>query len=623
MNSPIWVKILLLGALILPTDASLRPTRGAKFSITSPWTWTCRESRGCVKTDRADLQEDELHWSLAACKLICNEFSALWPKPRGTIQLSKKLVTFLSTNQLRFINSPAPSKEVEGMLKEAADIFVNRIRLMAEDQSHPKPIDFTENVVQIQLSVVSRETDLEMTTNESYQLMIQTTDKITLVYIVADSFFGARHALETLSQLIAWDDTVENYLLVSDSVITDSPAFVHRGFLVDTSRNFINVATIKKILDGMSYDKLNVFHWHMTDTHSFPFVSKREPLMAVYGAYSPSKVYRPEDVAEIVRYAMVRGIKVVPEFDAPAHVGSGWEWGERYGLGKLALCVNQEPWQDYCVEPPCGQLNPINPNVYKILSNIYKDMADLFRSDIFHMGGDEVHMRCWNETSEILDWLSTKGHVERDQKAFLYLWSHFQNESLAKLDQAHSAQKKPIVLWTSGLTEEGHADRYLDPSRYIIQIWTTASDPQIADLYAKGFKLIMSNYDAWYFDCGFGAWVGNASNNWCSPYIGWQKVYENSPRQIIIDANLTFSDQQVLGGEVAIWSEQVDSATIEGKLWPRASAFAERMWSDPESDWRAAETRLYHHRERLVQRGILADGLQPEWCHQNDGYCFL
>ena len=24
-------------------------------------------------------------------------------------------------------------------------------------------------------------------------------------------------------------------------------------------------------------------------------------------------------------------------------------------------------WQDYCVEPPCGQLNPVNPNLYPTL----------------------------------------------------------------------------------------------------------------------------------------------------------------------------------------------------------------------------------------------------------------
>ena len=41
----------------------------------------------------------------------------------------------------------------------------------------------------------------------------------------------------------------------------------------------------------MSYNKMNVFHWHLTDTQSFPFVSKRVPEMADYGAYSSRYFY--------------------------------------------------------------------------------------------------------------------------------------------------------------------------------------------------------------------------------------------------------------------------------------------------------------------------------------------
>jgi hexosaminidase len=165
-------------------------------------------------------------------------------------------------------------------------------------------------------------------------------------------------------------------------------------------------------------------------------------------------------------------------------------------------------------------------------------------------------MRCWNETSEILDWLTERG-LGNDNEAFLHLWSHFQNRSLDQVDQAFSGVQQPVVMWTSALTEEGRATRYLDPKRYVIQIWTNATDHQIADLYRQGYKLIMSNYDAWYFDCGYGAWVGDGANNWCSPYIGWQKAYTNSPRRLITDFNLPFDSRRVLGGEAAIWSEQV------------------------------------------------------------------
>ena len=91
----------------------------------------------------------------------------------------------------------------------------------------------------------------------------------------------------------------------------------------------------------MAANKLNTFHWHITDSHSFPMYLNSLPLMHFYGAYSPDKVYKPEDIREIVEYGRIRGIRVMPEFDAPAHVGNGFQWGELNGLGKLAVCVNQ------------------------------------------------------------------------------------------------------------------------------------------------------------------------------------------------------------------------------------------------------------------------------------------
>ena len=42
-------------------------------------------------------------------------------------------------------------------------------------------------------------------------------------------------------------------------------------------------------------------------------------------------------------------------------------------------------------------------------------------------------------------------------------------------------------------------------------------DESIKNVINNGFKTIFSNYDAWYFDCGYGNWVGDG-NNWCAPY---------------------------------------------------------------------------------------------------------
>ena len=34
-------------------------------------------------------------------------------------------------------------------------------------------------------------------------------------------------------------------------------------------------------------------------------------------------------------------------------------------------------------------------------------------------------------------------------------------------------------------------------------------------------RMIVSNSDATYLDCGYAGWVTDG-NNWCSPYKGWQ-----------------------------------------------------------------------------------------------------
>jgi len=358
--------------------------------------------------------------------------------------------------------------------------------------------------------------------------------------------------------------------------------------------------------------KLNVFHWHITDSQSFALVFYAHPELSQKGAYAPHKVYHASDIKEIVEYGRVRGVRIIPELDAPAHVGEGFQ------NTNLVTCLHGQPWRSYCSGPPCGQFDVTKPELYELLYEMYSEMDEMFGyPHQFHMGGDEVHASCWNTSSDVREFMIDRGW-DLTESDYLKLWGYFQDRNLNNYRYAtdNDPDRKPI-LWTSTLTEEDVIDEYLSPDDYIIQVWTTGrgSSSHIPHLLEKGYDVIISNYDVLYLDCGFGNWVGSG-NNWCGPYKPWHTIYENDFRGMA--GNRT---SQVLGGEVCSWSEPTDEGTLDSRLWPRASALGERLWADPETGFRGAEFRILLHREFLVQYGVQAESIQPEWCVQNLGGC--
>lgn len=122
-------------------------------------------------------------------------------------------------------------------------------------------------------------------------------------------------------------DDFENQIEIPSEVsISDGPVYPYRGILLDTGRNFFDKPAILRTIDGMAMSKLNTFHWHIIDSHSFPYVSRTWPKFSKLGSYTTTKIYTREDIKEIIAYGLVRGVRVLPEFDAPAHVGEGWQW---------------------------------------------------------------------------------------------------------------------------------------------------------------------------------------------------------------------------------------------------------------------------------------------------------
>ena len=198
----------------------------------------------------------------------------------------------------QFSDSPGHA-DLESLLSDAWVLFTQNLQKLEtadEESKHQQP-DLKRHQVLVKVTVVdSPSLDWTLDTGrERYSLRIMTRTTLDQprddiqIFVKSHTYYGAIYAFETLSQLVTFHQG--DHFLPDNVKVIDRPVYAYRGVLLDTSRNFYSVDSIKKVVDGMAYNKLNVLHWHITDANSFPFVSQRVPNMAAYGAYSQRQVF--------------------------------------------------------------------------------------------------------------------------------------------------------------------------------------------------------------------------------------------------------------------------------------------------------------------------------------------
>ena len=83
---------------------------------------------------------------------------------------------------------------------------------------------------------------------------------------------------------------------------------------------------------------------------------------------------------------------------------------------------------------------------------------------------------------------------------------------------------------------------------------------------------------------------------------------------------------KIIGSEVLLWAEENGDSNVMTKIFPRAAALAEGLWSNPQpqsessSLWYNADPRMQLWRNKLESRGVSAAVMQPLWCAQNGPY---
>ena len=416
--------------------------------------------------------------------------------------------------------SPA-SERIEGALER----FVSRL---AKRTGTPLRLDRVNEarsaVVVIEYPQVPSGPLPSLEDDESYRLSVA-PGKITLE---SAGPVGALRGLATLVQL----PTREGDAWVLPAVeISDAPRFSWRGLMIDVVRHWQPMEVIERNLDAMEAVKLNVLHLHLSDDQAFRVESHTHPRLHEIG--SGGDYYTQGEIRALIERAADRGIRVVPEFDVPGHVTS---WLVAYP--ELASLEGEAP---ELPRPGAGlfryALDPTREETYEFLDGLFGEMADLFPDLYFHVGGDEASGESWLADERIQQFMK-----EKSLEGTKGLHGHFTSRVL----EIVADHGKVGVGW-DGILGGQLADGT------VAQIWLPHVDPgQARSLVSAGFYL--------------------------DHMLHAGKHYTNEPLDWLPEA----SHAGLLGGEACMWGEGIDSNTIDSRIWPRASAIAERLWSPRE-----------------------------------------
>ncbi len=397
--------------------------------------------------------------------------------------------------------------------------------------------------------------------DESYRLTVTAMG----ARLDAPNPLGVLRGMETFLQLVDLDAAGFGVPAVT---IEDHPRFPWRGLMLDVGRHFIPLQDVERTLDAMAALKFNVFHWHLSENQGFRIESKLFPKLQELG--SDGQYYTQDQAREVIAYARARGIRVIPEFDMPGHA-TAWF------VGYPGLASAPGP---YRIERQWGvfdpAMDPTREETYQFLDAFIGEMAALFPDEYFHIGGDEVNGRQWDASPRIQEFKRAHGLAGNEA---LQAWFTRRVQTIV------AKHGKKMIGWDEILTPGM-------PHGILVQSWR---GPQaLAEAARQGVTGILSN--GYYLD-----------------------LYHSAARHYAVDplggaaAGLTAAEKSlVLGGEACMWSEFVSPEVLDLRVWPRAAAIAERLWSPAD----VTDVADMYRRLAAVSRGLEWIGLRHVSAYQ-------
>ncbi len=431
---------------------------------------------------------------------------------------------------------------------------------------------------------------------EAYRLEVA-PDRVT---VSASTNAGLFYGATTLWQLI---HAAGSGGTLAAMRIDDAPAFAWRGVMLDSARHFQPPEFVKALIDRMALDKLNVFHWHLTDDQGWRLQIDRYPRLTSVGAWRQEAgaagvdaagkpvayggFYTKAEVRDIVAYAAARHITVVPEIEMPGHA-----------TAPIAAypALASTPHPPTAPSPDWGILDNlynVDDNTFTFLENVLDEVMALFPSRYIHVGGDEADKTQWAANPQIQARRQALGLASDDK---------LQGWFTARIGDYLARHGRRLIGWDEILLGDV-------PTSATIMSWR-GMDGAITAAKA-GHDAVLSPAPDLYLDNRQSDAADEPPGR--GTIIDWQRLYAFN---LAPDALTPLERKHVIGLQVNEWTEHARTTDYaERMIWPRAAILAELGWTAPATkDWPGFAPRLAAElgRYRALKIGYDATPLTPQ-----------
>lgn len=420
--------------------------------------------------------------------------------------------------------------------------------------------------------------------DEGYQLEIDEAG----VRLTAKTETGLFYGKQTLLQLL----TPNGLPYVK---INDHPRFPYRGLHLDVSRHFFDKEEVKKLMNVMSYYKLNTLHLHLTDAGGWRLQIDKYPKLTQEGAFRTQSdwrewwdngkdrqylkegtegayggYYTKDDIHDMLAYAAEKHITIIPEIEFPAHSDEVF-----VAYPELCCAGKSHTGGDFCIG---------NPKTFEFMENVLTEVIDLFPSEYIHIGGDEAAKNTWKTCPKCQALMKKEKLANVDE---------LQSYMIRKAEEFLNSKGRHLIGWDE-ILEGG-----LAPEATVMSWRGEAAGFKSARM---GHDVIMTPGNYMYFD------FYQADPRYQPVAIGGytpiRKVYSYNP---IPQDSLTAEEaKHFLGVQANTWTEYIPTPEhLEYMMFPRALAVAEIGWTPQEKrDWQDFKPRVNAHIPVLQRMGL-------------------